>query len=268
MPVVTMLNQKGGVSKTTTTHNLGGALAAMGLRILSIDADPQASLTQGFWGPLAAKALDPAETVAAIFRGDEPFPERVIRPSGIDGIDLLPGSRAATTYNIPDPHTLGYETGTRLAAFLADVAGRYDFVLIDCPPNLHLCSWAALAASGWVLVPLQAEDYGAQGIADVQESIMLVRSGPNPGLRLLGYLITMFNPRKTVHKLYESNLRDLYGADVFAVTIPHAADFPEAISLRKTVVQHKPKGAAAKAVRALVDEILGRISAAMQGEAA
>src|SRR5512135_1621172 len=113
-----MLNQKGGVSKTTTTHNLGGALAAMGLRILSIDADPQASLTQGFWGPLAAKALDPAETVAAIFRGDEPFPERVIRPSGIDGIDLLPGSRAATSYNIPDPHTLGYETGACLAAFL------------------------------------------------------------------------------------------------------------------------------------------------------
>ena len=79
--------------------------------------------------------------------------------------------------------------------FLAELGDNYDLVLIDCPPNLHLCSWAALVASDYVLVPLQPEDYGAQGIADVQASISRVQSGPNPGLKLLGFLITMRSTR-------------------------------------------------------------------------
>ena len=107
-----------------------------------------------------------------------------------------------------------------LRDFLAEVRDRYDLVLIDCPPNLHLSSWAALVASDALIVPLQPEDYGAQGIADVQESVDRVVAGPNPELKLLGYLITMSNPRLSVHKVYEQLLRAHYGAAVFATTIP------------------------------------------------
>ena len=264
MPVVTMLNQKGGVGKTSTCHHLAGTLALMGRRVLLVDNDPQASLTQGFWGPVATAALDPATTVAALYAGDEPFPEQVLRPTGIPGVDLLPGSRVATDWNVPRPHEADAAAQACLRSFLAEVAGGYDLVMIDCPPNLHLCSWAALAASDHLVVPLQPEDYGAQGIADVLESLEQVRSAGYP-VSLLGYVITMCSPRRTLHQLYEEQLRELYGAAVFAARVPESPEFPEAISRRQTIAQYKPRGAAAKAIRALAEEMLGRIARAEAG---
>jgi chromosome partitioning protein len=269
LAVLTLLNQKGGVGKTSTCHHLAGTLAQLGRRVLLIDNDPQSSLSQGLWGPSAARALDPGETLAAVYSGDA-FPEQVIRPSGVAGVDLVPGSRAVNDWNLPRPFEAPYEAQTCLRTFLASVRGSYDMVLIDCPPNLCLCSWAALVASDALVVPLQAEDYGAQGIMDVQDSVAMVTAGPNPDLRLLGYLITMFNPRKTVHRMYEQRLRELYGDEVFAAVVPHAADYPEAIAYRKPVAQYKPRGAAAKAIRALADELSARLvhGAAPQTEAA
>jgi chromosome partitioning protein len=138
-------------------------------------------------------------------------------------------------------------------------------VLVDVPPNLHLCSWAALVASTGLVVPLQPEDFGAQGIADVRESVERVQAGPNPQLRLLGYLITMISVRRAVHKLYENRLRQLYGDAVFAAMVPESVDFVEAIAQRKAVAQYKPKGAAAKAVRAIAAELDARTAADSPG---
>jgi chromosome partitioning protein len=134
-------------------------------------------------------------------------------------------------------------------------------VLIDCTPTLLYCSWAAMIASDHLVVPLQAEDYGAQGILAIQEAVARVRAGYNPGLSLLGYLITMYNTRLAIHRAYEQMLRGTYGADVFATVIPYAADFKEAIAQRLTIAQYKPRGAAAKAVQALADEFLSRLAA-------
>ena len=181
MPTIVLLNQKGGVGKTSTCHHLAGTFAQDGRRVLLVDTDPQASLTQGFWGPQAARTLDPATTVAAILAGDEPFPDQVIKPTGLSRIDLVPGSRRANSFNLPDPHLADPEVQVRLREFLdADVRARYDLILVDCPPNLCLCSWAALTAADGLIVPLQPEDYGAQGIIDVQESIALVQAAPTP----------------------------------------------------------------------------------------
>jgi chromosome partitioning protein len=259
--VVTMLNQKGGVGKTSCTHHLAGTLAQAGRRVLLVDNDPQSSLTQGFWGPVVARQVDSTATVAAIYAGDRPFPEQVIHPTGIAGIDLVPGSRRSTSHNVPDPHLADPEIQGCLRAFLDEVRERYDLVMIDCPPNLHLCSWAALVASDHLIVPLQPEDYGAQGIIDVQESVARVLEGPNPSLNLLGYLITMINTRKSIHKLYEEMLRSLYGSKVFATMVPEAVDFVEAIAQRKPVAQFKPKGVAAKSIKALADELERRLAA-------
>lgn len=258
--VVTILNQKGGVGKTSSAHHLSGTLALMGRRVLLLDADPQSSLTQGIWGPAATRLLDPASTMAAVLRGDRPHPLQVIHPTGQAGVDLVPGSRAATTYNTPDPHLADPEAQGVVREFLDEVRGDYDLILADCPPNLHFCSWTSLAASDFLVVPLQPEDYGSQGIVDVLESLARVQAAGFP-VRLLGYLLTMVSPRRTLHQLYEEQLRDLYGSAVFAARVPEAPEFPEAISRRQTIGQYKPKGAAAKAIRALAEELLGRIAA-------
>jgi chromosome partitioning protein len=265
-----MLNQKGGVGKTSTCHHLAGTLAKGGRRVLLIDNDPQASLSQGFWGPVATRQIDPAETIAALYAGDRPFPELVIKPTGIAGIDLVPGSRHATDFNVPRPFEAAGEVQGCLRSFLADVADRYDLVMIDCPPNLHLCSWAALVASDFLIVPLQPEDYGAQGIIDVQESVAMVQAGPNPDLALLGFLLTMANPRKTIHQLYEERLRALYGDAVFVARVPEAVDYVEAIARRLPVAAYKPRSAAAKAIGALAEELEARLAggAASRTEAA
>jgi chromosome partitioning protein len=265
--VITLLNQKGGVGKTSCTHHLSGTLAlGLGRRVLIVDTDPQSSLTQGWWGPATTRQLDPTVTIAAVLRGDRPHPDQVIHPTALSGVELVPGSRTATSFNTPDPHLAEPEAQGSLRVFLDEVSDRFDIVLVDCPPNLHLCSWAALAASDHLIVPLQPEDYGAQGIADVLESLARVRSAGFP-VALLGYLITMMSPRRTLHQLYEEQLREMYGGAVFTARIPEAPEFPEAISRRQTIAQYKPKGAAAKAIRALAEEILSRIDAtASQGE--
>ena len=172
----------------------------------------------------------------------------------------VPGAKAATDYNVPRPFDAAPEAQGCIRSFLAEVRNSYDLVLIDCAPNLHLCSWAALVASDHLIIPLQPEDYGAQGIGPVQESVDLVADGPNPRLNLLGFLLTMHNPRLSIHKLYETLLREQYGAAVFETRVPYAADFKEAIARRQTIAQYKPRGASAKALQALAAELMARLS--------
>ena len=261
MHIVTMLNQKGGVGKTSTTYHLAGTLGGeMGLRVLVVDNDPQASLTQGFFGPVVAFNLDPGATVAAIYRGDSPYPSQVIRPTGVPGVDILPGSESATSWNFPDPHRADEDAQRCLRSFLEEVAGDYDLTMIDCPPNLHLCSWAALVASDFIVVPMQAEDFGAQGIAAVRRSVAMVQSGPNPGLRLAGYLLTMFDRRRSVHQGYEESLRRSYGDQVFAARVPEAVAYVEAVANRRPIALVRPKKAApARAIRDVAEELMHRV---------
>jgi chromosome partitioning protein len=268
--VISLINMKGGVGKSTTAHNLAGALALAGRRVLLLDNDPQSSLSQGLLGPAAAEGLEPAATLAAVYDGTA-TPGAVIRTAGVQGIDLVPGSIHTDRHNRPTPEEAPWPDQVVLREFLAELSDAYDITLIDNPPNLHLCSWAALSASGWVLIPVQPEDYGAQGLAAVRRSIGRVRTAVNHDLRLLGYLITMAQPRRAIHQLYEEQLRTDYGTDVLETRIPAAADFPEAVAHRQPVTHYKPRSAAAKAVKALADEVLVRLAArtaANQDEAA
>jgi chromosome partitioning protein len=259
MRTVAFLNKKGGVGKTSACHHLSGALARKGLRVLLVDADPQASLSQGLLGPELARALTPSSTIAAIFDdAGGPPTEALIRPMAIEGVSLLAGSEAMEDLNVTRP----WETGPLQFALrdaLAEVAGGFDLALIDCPPNVQLCSWAALVAADGVVVPLQAEDYGAQGLVAIRRSLARVRAEANPELQLIGYLIAMFNKSLGVHISYEADLRQVYGSDVFDTVIPLVKDFKEAVILRQPVGHYRPKSAAAKVVAALADELLGRL---------
>jgi chromosome partitioning protein len=227
--------------------------------VLLVDADPQASLSQGLLGPEVARAITPVHTIAAIFdEAGGPPVGKLILPTPIEGVSLLAGSEAMEDLNVTRPS----ETGALQFALrdaLGEVAAGYDLTLIDCPPSVQLASWSALVAADGVVVPLQAEDYGAQGLVAIRRSIARVQAEANPGLKLVGYLIAMFNRSLGVHVSYEADLRQVYGRDVFDAVIPLATTFKEAVILRQPVGHYKPKSAAAKVVAGLADELLERL---------
>lgn len=259
--IITFLNQKGGVGKTSCCHHLAGALLQLGRRVLLVDNDPQASLTQGIKGPEATERMTPVETIAAAYCGLRPLLPSITWAGPATGIDLVPGHASVTAANRPDPWAAPREQQECLRTLLADAGGRHDLVLIDCPPNLHLCSWAALLASDWVVVPVQPEDYGAQGLAPVLQALDRVRMGPNPGLRLAGYLVTMVG-RTALAKVYEGQLREIHGTLVFGATVPRLVAYTEAIAARAPVSHHLPRSAAAEAMRAVAEELLDRVGLA------
>lgn len=261
MPIISAVALKGGVGKTTLVHHAAGALALSGRRVLCLDNDAQASLSSGFYGPSAVEGMDPDGTIAALYAGRDPLPEQVIRPSGIDGVDVVAGSKAAGRYNVPEPHEAPADVQVCLRGFLDEVRDRYDVVLIDNPPNLCAATWAALLASDHLVVPCVPEDYGSASLSPVFESVGLVASGPNPRLRLLGMVLTMVQPRLAVHQLYEQTLREIHGAGIYETRIPLAADIKEAISRRRPITHYKPRGASSKVFRALIEETFARIEA-------
>jgi chromosome partitioning protein len=267
--VLTVLNRKGGCAKTSTCFHASAAFAARGLRVLLVDTDPQANLSQGLIGPDVVRRMPPSRTLAAVLGdGGGPPVEELIVPTPVSGVSLLPGSEAVERSNVTDPEATGpLQYAVRDA--LAEVAGAFDLALIDCPPNVQLCSWAALVASDAVLVPVPPEDFGALGLLSLRRAIRRVQAGPNPGLRMLGFLLAMANKTLAVHASYEADLRDVYGAEVFTTVVPLVKDFKEAVLARKPVGLFKPRGAAAKVMAALAEEILARLdAAAAAGEAA
>ena len=259
MPVISAVALKGGVGKTTFVHMTAGALALMGRRVLCLDNDAQASLSSGMFGPSAVENMDPSSTIAALYSGEDPLPDQIIRPSGVEGIDVVPGSRAAAKYNVPEPHLAPVELQTCLRAFVAEVREQYDLVLIDNPPQLSAATWAALLASDYLTVEAVPEDYGSASLSPVFEIVQMMTAGPNPRLHMLGLILTMVQPRLAVHQLYEATLREMHGTGVFDARIPLAADIKEAIARRLPVTHHKPRGASAKAFKAVAEEILARV---------
>jgi chromosome partitioning protein len=258
---IAFLNKKGGVGKTSTCHHLAGTLARRGLRILLVDADPQASLTQGLLGPEVARQLKPRETIAGLFDDAcDVEMASLVRPAGVPGVSLVAGSGRMDKFNALEPWTTG-DSQYILRDALREVADEFDLTLIDCPPHIYLCAWSAMVAAHGIVVPLQAEDYGAQGVAAIQGSIDHVRAGANPRLAVLGFLLTMYHKALAVHAGYAADLRAIYGDTVFDTVVPHAKDFKESVMLRKPVVAYKPRSAAAKAIEALADELLARLDA-------
>jgi chromosome partitioning protein len=260
MPIISATALKGGVGKTTLVHMLAGAFSLSGKKILMIDNDPQASLSSGIFGAGAVEQLDPVFTIAALYAGLDPVPNQVIRPSNIPGVDILPGSLAAAEFNNPHPFNAPVEVQTRLRNFIYEVFLDYDLILIDNPPNLSAATWGALLASEYCLLPVIPEDYGTASLSPVLESIRLVASGPNPLIHNLGMVLTMVQPRLSVHIVFEEALRKHHGDGVFDARVPMASDIKEAIFNHKPVTHYKPRGASAKAIKALSDEILSRIA--------
>lgn len=268
MPILSVTGLKGGVGKSVLIHNLAGAFALSGKKVLCIDNDSQSSLSSGVFGPTAVEGFDPGTTIAALYADLDPLPERIIRPSGVDRIDVIAGSLTASRYNLPEPFAAPVELQTCLRSFLVEVLGEYNYILIDNPPNLQLANWASLVASDYSLAPITPEDYSSMSLSPALEAVRQAADGPNPRLHLLGLVLTLVQPRLGVHAAYERVLRELHGDAVFETRIPASAEVKEAISRRLPVTHYKPRGASAKAFKALAEEILSRIEALRHKEAA
>lgn len=252
------LNRKGGVGKTSSVFHLAGCFASqLSKRVLVCDLDPQSSLGQGFFGPVFVESLPKARTVAALFDDAfDPDPEDLIHATGVEGISIVPASNDLTDHNTPSPEGSPYQDS--LKDFLDEVRSGFDIVLIDCPPNLQLCSWAALLASDFVVVPVIPEDFSSQGLVYVQQAVDQALTKKNPRLRLLGYLLTMYEKRIGIHGAYEKLLRGQYQDLVLQNVMPLSVKFKEAVSRRRPVTIDKPKSAAAAAVQNICRELCDR----------
>lgn len=256
---IATVNRKGGVGKTSTVFHLGGAWSQDGQRVLLVDADPQHSLSAGFLGTDDADALAPASTIAALFDDHlDPPPRELIQTTSYPGLDLLAGSDALGPHNHADYARTGPYQLT-LRDLVEAVGADYDVIVFDCPPNLQLLTWCALAAADQVLVPMQPEDFGCQGAKAVQQVLAEARRVINPNLELAGYLLNQVKPRTAIHRAYESVLRNFHGRAVLETVLPDAIHFKESISERRPVTLYRPRSAAARAVRALAAEILERV---------
>lgn len=260
-------NEKGGVGKTSTCMHLSGALAKLGQTVLLIDFDPQASLTKGLLGPAATDALPVEDTIAGVLAGlangrlgVRPLAE-LARPSGIDGVGIIPGSKGLIAFDNPAPESIPGDFLRRFKGWLRQ--SRADQLLIDGTPRLTGLAWIAMAVADGLVVPVQPEDYGAQGILPVQEFLGRVRARVNPDLALYGYLITLIMAREADHRDFAHDLREAYGSEVFPTAMPRAVAFRNALAERSPVSHSEPKSPAAMAMDRIAGELLARQVAAV-----
>jgi len=228
--------------------------------VLLIDADPQGSLSQGFFGSHLIECLEPHETLAALFDQRALFATPATLPvsTPFDGISLVRANQALAPHNAPSPETAGLAQFV-LHGLLEELTG-FDVVLIDCPPNLYLCSWNAMLAADYVLIPVPPEDFGTQGLRAVHQAIDQARR-LNPKLRRLGHLVTRYDGRLLVHRSYEQRLRTLYHDGVLETVIPEASAFKVSLACRQPVAFHSRNTRAARLTTRLCREILDRITA-------
>lgn len=239
--------------------HLAGAFAQGDLDVLLVDTDPQGSLSQGFFGPAAIEELGAEETTALLF-DDDTFTNNWLhlpRPTAFDRIAVVPANYHLAKFNTPQPESTGMAQFA-MREFIDEQCRGFDVVLIDCPPNLYRCSWTAMLAADYIVIPVPPEDFGTQGLRAVHQAIEHARQ-LNPRLRRLGHLVTRHDRRLLVHRSYEQRLRELYGEMVLATVIPEASAFKVALACRKPVEFHSPRSTAADLTRQLSREILGRI---------
>ncbi len=257
--VFCLINQKGGCGKSSTCFHLAGAFAGLGYSVLLIDADPQGSLSQGFLGSDTVENLPASETLAALFDESCFFldRQRLIRATDFERISIVAANQHLGDFNAPRPEKSGM-IQFALRDFLEE-QNAFDIVLIDCPPNLYQCSWNAMIASNYVVIPVPPEDFGTQGLRAVHQAIDNARK-LNPTLRRLGHLVSRYDRRLLVHRSYEERLRELYREMVLDTTVPEASAFKVALACRQPVEIYSAKSAAAKTMRDLVEELLARVA--------
>lgn len=253
--IISIVNQKGGVGKTTTTINLGAALADEGFNVLIVDLDPQGNASTG----LGINPDDRAFTTYDLLLEDADLLQ-VVRATNVEGLVIAP---ATTDLSSADIEMMSVEKRSYL---LHDALRQpaidqlqLDFVLIDCPPSLSLLTVNAMVASHSVLVPLQSEFFALEGLSQLMLTIREVRQTANPDLRIEGVLLTMYDGRNNLSQQVEADARETLGELVFKTVVPRNVRVSEAPSFSLPVIHYDPGSKGSQAYRALAQEMVEKI---------
>jgi len=253
-PVIAVANQKGGVGKTTTAVNLAACLAAVGKRVLLFDLDPQANATSG----LGLEKTEGASCYKPLL-GEGALLDK-IQKTAYDRLEIIPSELDLCGADLELARTENHLHRVKLALQPVVNSGRFEIIVIDCPPSLGVLTLNAFAAADSLLVPLQCEYYALEGISMITRLLNQLRdTGVNPKLELLGVVMTMFDGRTNLSHQVVSEVRQHFGETVFETVIPRTTRLAEAPSFGKPIIHYDKYSAGASAYEVLTQDLLKRL---------
>lgn len=249
--VIAIINQKGGVGKSTTAINLSAALGEMGKQVLLIDLDPQGNSSSG----LGVEKNRVSRCIYDALLNDIPLTDIII-PDVSKGLDIVPATINLAGAEVELVSEMAREN--RLKDAIGPMRGRYDYVFIDCPPSLGLLTINALVAADKLLIPIQCEFYALEGVTKLLDSMKRVKSRLNPSLDIYGVLLTMSDNRTTLSRQVSDEVRRFFGKIVFETSIPRTVKLSEAPSFGQPITQYDPTGKGAQSYIDLAKEVISR----------
>ena len=250
--VIALCNQKGGVGKTTTTINLGAALAEYGRKVLIVDFDPQGAATVG----LGVNTLEPLPTIYDLLMKRNTDIHDAIQPTVAEGLEIVPANIDLSAAEVGLVNEVARESA--LARAIRPVLDEYDVILIDCQPSLGLLTINALTAAHGVIVPVEAEFFALRGVALLVETIETVRDRINPRPELDGIVATMVDTRTLHAREVLARLHEAFGDQVFTTQIQRTVKFPDASVATEPITTFAPTHSGAEAYRRLAREVVAR----------
>lgn len=249
--IVAIINQKGGVGKSTTAINLSAAIASMGKRVLLVDLDPQGNASSG----LGIEKREVESCIYDVLLNDVPLEDALI-PEVCENLDVVPATINLAGAEVELVSEMAREA--RLKDALGKQRGKYEFIFIDCPPSLGLLTVNALVAADKLIIPIQCEFYALEGVTKLLDSMNRVKNRLNPELDIYGVLLTMYDGRTTLSRQVADEVRNFFGGVAFDVMIPRTVKLSEAPSYGQPIIEYDPSGKGAQAYLDLAKEVIER----------